>query len=53
VLVAGASAFYDLVDAPRAAERTNKRAAAADLALAPIVSAGAGSMRGLAFVARF
>lgn len=55
VLVAGGSAVYDILDAPSAAERTNKRLAATDLALAPIVplGAGAGSMRGLALVGRF
>jgi len=55
VLVAGASAVYDIIDASSAAERTNKRLAATDLALAPILplGTGAGSMRGLALVARF
>ena len=55
VLAAGASVVYDLLDAPNAVERTNKRLAATDLALAPILplGAGAGSMRGLAVVARF
>jgi hypothetical protein len=55
VLVAAGSAVYDILDAPSAAERTNKRLAATDLALAPILplGAGAGSMRGLALVARF
>lgn len=55
LLAAGASAVYDFVDAPRAAERANQRSAAGDLALAPIVSAadGGGSTRGLALVGRF
>jgi hypothetical protein len=55
MLVAGGSLVYDLFDAPSAAERTNKRLAATDLALAPILplGAGAGSMRGLALVTRF
>jgi hypothetical protein len=55
VLLAGGSAVHDILDAPNAAERTNKRNAATDLALAPILplGAGPGAMRGLALVTRF
>jgi hypothetical protein len=55
VILAGGSIIYDIIDAPSAAERTNRRRAATDLALAPMLSVGAGggSTRGLAVVARF
>lgn len=54
LLAAGASAVYDIIDAPRAAERANRRFAS-DLALAPIVAGGdrGGTTRGLALVGRF